>query len=1669
MSSISSTIQKSILSLLLSRLPIYLDEEATSNISLSSGIHLTNVTLDEDKLQNRMPPNVKYHIRSAKAELIDIQVGTNGINAKISGCNVVISPKIDASSLSPSSSFTDTSGGEEVVQSVIDLMDVVTNVNTDDINSEYFDDVNDEENDEIIKYMIKSNTISKKDINGQNTWTGYVLSYILSKVKVTLIDIKVKALAENHVFTVMFDKVEVETDKGNRKCLIEGIRLGILRDEKNTSNDDDQEEEAEKEDDEENVYDEDDEYNNMMASSFIVESKEQIQRSLMESFNYKKDSMASTTTSDAFFDAESHMVSSTIPGTAPVDFGVSESLLFIEHISLLIDTTSSPFSVVTDIGFINGTLKYTPQILDSVIALLKQNKRRQITKAHKIPPSVEFKSTKSKFLIHDFSITEVNISLDSKINHKGMFENNDESLCLKLKELSIQQKGESFYQGSLMKFSVDDGSRQVINFQNEKNTHVDFKFEIQRIDNVKSTSVICSNKLNFDVNVDHLEHVWKFYNTLKPLLDTITEVVTSKSANAKRGISLNTKRGIPPMPINKIVQEFNFSLSGIEGRLSLPGDDRLNFKTDSLDYNNLKAFNMGIINIEFNDQDICHLKEIALLNCLENNAKVKGYDNNTKNVLHLKAKNVLHVGLIKISNDFDTFKKITNITKRIKEKFSQISESSSKVNFDMDTARMSGSMFLKSSSVDFYMLIKKIEIDILNIKQDFGGLHCAISNACLCKHSVGLMNGFIENIETSRMVSPREPLISRANYLDKASPMIIFKLQPGIPMVELQNWQLEYYGQWLKIFDEQVGVDKYDEPVNVKQIQTILNEKVTRKIVSFEVFIGLNDFVLGLSPVNLKSQALIYMKRATCDTVCYNDKTTVAQLSSERVDFYLIDDKSNINREDSIVGDLKQVLVSSGFVQIGNVDSLNVKININTLKSIIKAKGSSFRPIIEIQLSINDLEIGICSDSLQCFLNMLKDLKQPIFFSYDDKYKPELSENLNIFQGVEDHFFKNSQSKESSDKNLDVGSNGNDTENELVFIEDYYETSKFRKDDSVIPGDHINKLEIYPIAVYVNVSKTEVLLYDGYDWKETRTQISEAVNRVKNKVRKDTELAEEFTGDQSSSTTNKSLGDDLDEPSTDVVVEETLYQSIYVGMHKSSNAQDFVQNINVQIHDDYPIRSVTSGSNKRTTVELGKKSKKSKTLKLKRTKRHKVKIEIESIVVELLILTSNEPHIGTARPTTFDKWKVEPIQRIDVGIKKFKIIDNLVTSNWNMFLGYLREAGDIEIGKEMLHLKIEMYRPLNKLGAIEMVMNVHLLPLRLHVDQDTLDFLLRFGEFKDQRFIVPPIDDDEMFISKFDINSIRLKLDYKPKVIDYGGIRSGHTEEFVNFFVLDESRMTLNKLTLFGVYGFQSLNKLLNGYWSPDIKKNQLGGVLSGLSFLRSIVNIGQGVENIVSEPYKEVKRDGQIIRGFQRGVYKFGKTTGGEVLKFGVKLAAGTQGILESTEEMLGGGGRAKVGVEEDDVDDEQQRLHLSHHTVNTFNIASNDEDDDLIDSGGSDHQELPVNEEYDDGSSSDEQEHRVVSLYSNQPGTLQEGIQVAYGSIARNMSSMRQAVVEAGDRASRSDTLSGALTELARAAPVVVIRPLIATSEAISKTLMGGVNAMDPDQKRSLEEKYK
>jgi autophagy-related protein 2 len=290
----------------------------------------------------------------------------------------------------------------------------------------------------------------------------------------------------------------------------------------------------------------------------------------------------------------------------------------------------------------------------------------------------------------------------------------------------------------------------------------------------------------------------------------------------------------------------------------------------------------------------------------------------------------------------------------------------------------------------------------------------------------------------------------------------------------------------------------------------------------------------------------------------------------------------------------------------------------------------------------------------------------------------------------------------------------------------------------------------------------------------------------------------------------------------------------------------------------------------------------------------------------------------------------------------------------------------------------------------------------------------RFFEFRDESAEVASVPGDVPFLQRVEVNAVQVKLDFKPKRVDYAGLRSGRTTEFMNFFVLDGADMVLRHVIIYGVSGFDRLGHTLNDIWMPDIKRNQLPGVLAGLAPIRSLVNVGGGVRDLVVVPMREYQKDGRIVRSIQKGALAFAKTTSNELVKLGAKLAIGTQTVLQGAEDLL---------------------------TAPNTGVASEEDQD-------------------------DDDDAKKISLYADQPIGVVQGLRGAFTGLERDLLLARDAIVAVPGEVVESGSARAAAKAVWKYAPTVILRPAIGVSKAVGQTLLGAGNTLDPKNRRKMED---
>ncbi|RAR12287.1 autophagy regulatory protein [Stemphylium lycopersici] len=560
---------------------------------------------------------------------------------------------------------------------------------------------------------------------------------------------------------------------------------------------------------------------------------------------------------------------------------------------------------------------------------------------------------------------------------------------------------------------------------------------------------------------------------------------------------------------------------------------------------------------------------------------------------------------------------------------------------------------------------------------------------------------------------------------------------------------------------------------------------------------------------------------------------------------------------------------------------------------------------------------------------------------------------------------------------------------------DTEQKGKARKWDSAKNQYHLsNEFKVPDAPLKVRVHDVNIIwnLYDGYDWPRTRSVISQAVDDVEARAEERRRRARE------------------EEEDDDFVEEDFLFNSVWIGVPVKDEKGALARRINHDIDDlvsetgSYATSTATRSTGATSRPRSTTKSR--RRLKLERSKHKKIAFSLMGVAVDLIVFP---PDSG------------ETINSINVRVQDLEVFDHVPTSTWKKFVTCAIDPSVRELIRPMISLELVTVKPVTDLAASELVIKVTVLPLRLHVDQDALDFITRFFEFKDDSAPTSPPAAEQPFIQRLEVMAVSMKLDYKPKRVDYRGLRSGHTTEFMNFLILDGSDIVLRHAIVYGITSFDKLHKTLNDVWMPDVQENQLPGVLSGLAAVRPLVNVGSGLKDLVVIPMREYKKDGRIVRSLQKGVYAFAKNTTSEVARLGAKVAIGTQNLLEGAEVFL------------------NPQTASPRHQSNEWD--------------GEDP-------------TSDSEEPRAVSNYANQPIGVRAGLRSAARHLERDLLTARDAVIAIPAEVMEEGSGTGVARALARHAPTVILRPALGATKALSNALLGVGNALDAGSRRKIED---
>ncbi|CAL9185853.1 unnamed protein product [Musa hybrid cultivar] len=319
---------------------------------------------------------------------------------------------------------------------------------------------------------------------------------------------------------------------------------------------------------------------------------------------------------------------------------------------------------------------------------------------------------------------------------------------------------------------------------------------------------------------------------------------------------------------------------------------------------------------------------------------------------------------------------------------------------------------------------------------------------------------------------------------------------------------------------------------------------------------------------------------------------------------------------------------------------------------------------------------------------------------------------------------------------------------------------------------------------------------------------------------------------------------------------------------------------------------------------------------------------------------------------------------------------------------------------------------------------LELLPLRLHLDQAHINFLMSF-------FNQGPFDDfspgssnalDESVMSKIvealspfiqakccEVRPVVIHVDYTPRHFNPAALGRGNYVELLNLVPWKGVELQLKHVCATGVHGWSSVCETVLGIWLEDVAHSQVPNILKGITPANSLFSVCSGFSKLVMLPVKSYKNDCKLLKGMKRGAFAFVKSISIEAARLGVHLAAGTNDILLQAEDILKSAPKSET-------------------------------------------------------------ESKKANVRYNQPENVHEGIQQAYENLSDGFGRTISALVGTPLKVFQRGAGTGsALTTAVHAVPAAAIYPLSYSARAVYSTLLGLRNSMDPDHKRESMEKYR
>lgn len=272
-------------------------------------------------------------------------------------------------------------------------------------------------------------------------------------------------------------------------------------------------------------------------------------------------------------------------------------------------------------------------------------------------------------------------------------------------------------------------------------------------------------------------------------------------------------------------------------------------------------------------------------------------------------------------------------------------------------------------------------------------------------------------------------------------------------------------------------------------------------------------------------------------------------------------------------------------------------------------------------------------------------------------------------------------------------------------------------------------------------------------------------------------------------------------------------------------------------------------------------------------------------------------------------------------------------------------------------------------------------------------------------------------------------------------LQNGDWAQMANLLPLEHMELDLKSVRMTGVSGFGRVGLELAKLWAYDLSRYQAHRYLAGVQPIRSMVNVGSGVADLVLLPVSHYHHHGNLKRGVQRGLSSFLRNVSLESMSAAARLAQGAQTVLEAVDDVLTFAPAPLPKHAQSQF--AQQRTRGGRRGVGASSSSSI--------------------------ASDARRRSSHISKQANPPASAQDGFRQAYESLSRGLqSAATQLIVVPRDEYQRYGSKALASAAI-KSMPTAVLTPIIGGMEAIAKVLNGVTNSIDPKRIKENRDKFK